>query len=179
MCTRYSLKARAKVGVPNGSQSPKQAVSRLILRAREWRVQWVFGSPSAVVSTYVKRLALALMVFTWSTVATAQTLDAPTAIFAASAVTDWVTTHYLLQSSNGTREGAELNPLLRWAEGRPALMYSTAVALDVASVIGWKKLTKNHSRVQKIGLYAAAGARFYLAYRNYQTAQDIRTGRLR
>jgi len=107
-----------------------------------------------------------------------QTLNLPTVAFAAGAAADWVTTYRNLKtpatiSADGLMrtEFYEANPMIGWAEDRPALMFTVAAGLDVAGVYAWHRLTERHRKIRAIGLYAAAAGRFALAYRNHRTRE--------
>lgn len=108
-------------------------------------------------------------------------IDLAIVTFATAATADWVTTHRNLRtpgrvSADGlTRtEFRELNPLIGWAADSPWLMYTVAAGLDTAGVYAWHRLTKNHTKIRAIGLYAAAAARFGLAYRNTRVLHRLR-----
>lgn len=92
--------------------------------------------------------------------AQAQTLDLSTVVFASGATADWVTTY---RNRDYFREG---NPLIAWLDAKPVAMIGVGVALDAASVYGWTRLTRKHTRLRAIGFYTAAAVRFGVAYRN-------------
>lgn len=105
---------------------------------------------------YVLLLALVLS----ATPVVAQDLQLPTIAFASAASADWVTTYRHMPYAR------EENPMLRWLDHKPAAMVAVGAGLDVASVYGWKKLTRHHRKWQTIGLYSAAAFRTFLAVRN-------------
>jgi hypothetical protein len=107
------------------------------------------------------KAAFALMtLFAVSCDASAQELDVPTIAFASSAATDWVTTY---RNRNYFREG---NPAIAWLDDKPVAMIGLGMAIDTAGVYSWRRLTRNHRRLRAVGLYAAAAARFAIAFRN-------------
>jgi hypothetical protein len=108
----------------------------------------------------VKAAFVLITIFAFSCEAGAQELDVPTVAFASSAATDWVTTY---RNRNHFREG---NPAIAWLDHKPVAMIGLGVAIDAAGVYGWRRLTRNHTRLRAVGLYAAAAARFAVAYRN-------------
>jgi len=114
----------------------------------------------------------------------ARKLDLPTVAFMAGATADWVTTHRNLStppiiSADGLyrTEFYEANPLLGWAADKPVLMYAVAAGLDAGGVYAWYRLTTNHRKIRAVGLYAAAAARFAIAYRNHHRREQFLKGR--
>jgi peptidoglycan/LPS O-acetylase OafA/YrhL len=111
-----------------------------------------------------------LVVFVlWGGVASAQ--DLPTVTFAVAASADWVTTYRHMPHAR------EDNPLLRWIDHKPATMVALGASLDVATVYGWKTLTRNHRKWQAVGLYSAAAVRAFLAVRNTRRLHRITSSR--
>jgi hypothetical protein len=108
----------------------------------------------------VKAAIIVLAVLAVSGEARGQELDVPTVAFASGAATDWVTTY---RNRNYFRES---NPVIAWLDHKPVAMIGLGVAIDTAGVYGWRRLTRNHTRLRAAGLYAAAAARFAIAYRN-------------
>jgi hypothetical protein len=86
----------------------------------------------------------------------------PIKVFAVSAAADWISTYRFLVDKSGT----EANPMLRFTHNRPIQTVLAGTAFDVAGVYAWKRVTRNHRRIQTIGLYAASGFRIYLAIHN-------------
>ena len=92
----------------------------------------------------------------------ARAQDLAMVAFASGATADWVSTH---ENVKYFREG---NPLLRWLDHKPKAMIALGAGMDAASVYGWHKLTKNHPKWRKVGLYGAAAVRVWITYRNVQ-----------
>lgn len=95
-------------------------------------------------------------------------LKLPTAIFAASAAADWMTTyhgikHYRLR---------ETNPLIRRFEGTPAKMVLIGGAIDIGAAAAWNySMGRRHPRVAAAGLWTMAAFRAYLAVHNLRNVQ--------
>ncbi|MGE3843177.1 MAG: hypothetical protein AB7I50_16515 [Vicinamibacterales bacterium] len=90
-------------------------------------------------------------------------LRLPLAVYSSSAVADLYTTHAAL------RRGVfyEKNPMGAWLDHRPTALVAFSATADAAIVWGLHRwLAPRHSRVLRVGLYAAAGARFWFAARN-------------
>ena len=100
--------------------------------------------------------------------ASGQGLDLPSVVFASGAATDWVTTY---RNRNYFREG---NPAIAWLDRKPAAMIGLGAGIDAAGVYGWRRITRNHKRLRAVGLYAAAAARFAIAYRNDRMRRSAR-----
>jgi hypothetical protein len=90
-------------------------------------------------------------------------LRLPLAIYASSAGADLFTTHQALQ-----RDGFyELNPVGGWLDEHPTGLVVFSAAADAAVVWSLHRwLAPRHSRLLRVGLYAASGVRFWLAARN-------------
>ena len=100
-------------------------------------------------------------------------LKLPTVVFTAGATADWITTY-----RNVTRGGSEANPLLRPLREHPKALVATGAAMDVAGVLIWNHYAgRNHPKLGMIGLYVAAGARFYMAYKNNQRLNEHLAGK--
>ena len=100
-------------------------------------------------------------------------LKLPTVVFTAGATADWITTY-----RNVTRRGSEANPLLRPLREHPKALVATGAAMDVAGVLIWNHyMGRNHPKLGMIGLYVAAGARFYMAYKNNQRLNEHLAGK--
>ncbi len=95
-----------------------------------------------------------------------------TAVFAAAATADWVTTTQML-----ARHGVELNPALAWAHNKPFQVVSGGVAMDVAGTLAWKHAMRRHPRIYTTGMVVSAAFRVYLAAHNVRL--DARLDRLR
>lgn len=90
-------------------------------------------------------------------------LRLPLTVYTSSAAADLYTTHAAL------RRGAfyERNPMGAWIDHRPTALVAFSASADAAIVWGLHRwLAPKHSRVLRVGLYAAAGVRFWLAARN-------------
>ncbi len=107
--------------------------------------------------------------------------DPATAVFASGAIADWVSTYQLLNAP-AVRVGdiewhpAEGNPLIGWADSKPAAMVLMGAGIDIAGVLAWNRLTRNHPTLRKVGLVAAGAARFGFAYRNYKLMEKFKKG---
>ena len=112
-------------------------------------------------------LALVVLGLSWGE-ARAQTLDLPTVAFASGAATDWVTTY------RNRTYFREANPVIGWLDHKPAAMIGLGVGIDVAGVYAWRRVTRNHKKLQAIGLYTAAAVRVAIAYRNDRMRRSIR-----
>lgn len=106
------------------------------------------------------RFAALMAVLLLPTPAAAQRLDLPTVAFASGATADWITTH------RNMKYWREQNPLLRWIDHKPTAMVAIGASVDVAGYYAWRKITKNHPTWRAVGLYSAAGLRFYFAARH-------------
>jgi len=90
-------------------------------------------------------------------------LRLPLVVYTSSAAADLYTTHAAL------RRGAfyEKNPMGAWIDHRPTALVAFSATADAAIVWGLHRwLAPRHSRVLRVGLYAAAGVRFWFAARN-------------
>ena len=96
-----------------------------------------------------------------------QTFDLPTLAFASGAATDWVTTY---RNRNYFREA---NPVIAWLDHKPVAMIGLGVGIDAAGVYAWRRVTRNHKKLQAIGLYSAAAVRVAVAYRNDRMRRSI------
>ena len=97
-----------------------------------------------------------------------QGLKLPTIVFAGAAGTDWVTTY-----RNVTRGGSEANPLLSPLRSKPKGMVALGAGMDIAGVLAWNHfIGRRHPRLAAVGLYVAAAARAYIAYRNNQRLNE-------
>ena len=94
--------------------------------------------------------------------------DIPTSIFIGASSADWVSTHQFLKCQCGITEG---NPTIAWLEHKPAQMIALGAAIDGGGLLAWKYATRNHSKLQKIGLIAASSFRVYLAAKNFHLIQ--------
>lgn len=141
----------AKTGVPNGIHTANSTHNERHRRLRERGV-----------------LGLFILCGLLPIPATAQTLDLSTIAFASGATADWVTTYQNVQVFD------EANPLLHWLDDRPKTMIAAGVAMDVGVYYGWRKVTKNHTKLRAIGLYSLAAVRAYVAYRNVQLMRRYR-----
>jgi hypothetical protein len=110
--------------------------------------------------TSIRFVIVVLAVFACRGEAGAQQLDLPTVAFASSAAADWVTTY---RNRNYFREA---NPVIGWLDHKPVAMIGLGAAIDTAGVYGWRRMTRNHTRLRAVGLYAATAARIAIAYRN-------------
>ena len=100
-------------------------------------------------------------------------LKLPTVVFTAGATADWITTY-----RNVTRGGSEANPLLRPLREHPKALVATGAAMDVAGVLIWNHyMGRNHPKLGMVGLCVAAGARFYMAYKNNQRLNEHLAGK--
>jgi len=91
-------------------------------------------------------------------------LTRPTITFAAAATADWITTYRFLSSPYGIPEA---NPMLAFTHARPVPTVLAGTAMDVAGVYAWRRFVgPRHQRIARVGLYAAAGFRVWLAARN-------------
>jgi len=123
-------------------------------------------------ASILSRLSLIVLVLGLSVSAQAQDLTAPTFTFAAAAASDWVTTYRNLSSPYGI---TEINPLLKFTHAKPVPTVLAGAALDVAGVVAWNGLVgKRHPKLARVGLYAAAGFRVWLASRNLGKYKDWR-----
>ena len=117
----------------------------------------------------MKTIALAVAVLGLSCgEARGQTLELPTVAFASGAATDWVTTY------RNRTYFREANPIIAWLDHKPVAMIGLGVGIDVASVYAWRRVTRNHKKLQAIGLYTAAAVRVAIAYRNDRMRRSIR-----
>ena len=86
-------------------------------------------------------------------------LNLPTAIFASAAAADWATTYHGVSSG----KFAEGNPTIRQWQDHPAGMVAAGAAMDVGSVLLWRRLVgRRHRKIAAAGLYAVATFRMYL-----------------
>lgn len=85
----------------------------------------------------------------------------PLSAYVLAAVADNASTIQFL--ANKTAE--EKNPAINWI-GNPAAMLAVGVGMDAAAIYSWMKLTKDHKKVQKVGLYAVTLLRTGLALNN-------------
>ncbi len=96
-------------------------------------------------------------------------LRLPLALYSSSAAADLYTTHAALQ------RGAfyEKNPMGAWIDHRPTALVAFSATADAAIVWGLHRwLAPRHSRLLRVGLYAASGVRFWLAARNAAATRD-------
>jgi hypothetical protein len=115
----------------------------------------------------MKALVLAFVLVCGLPAVSAQSLRVPTTVFALSSMADWSSTYVGL--SNGT---GEQNPLLWFTESRPLPTVLVGASMDVAAVWAWNRYVgRSHPKLARIGLYVAAGFRFWLTYRNVSSLQ--------
>lgn len=71
-------------------------------------------------------------------------------------------------TAEGLRRGRirEANPMLSWAEDRPALMLGVKAGLAVGSVIALRELRKKHPRVAMIAAGVMAAGYAWVIVRN-------------
>lgn len=98
----------------------------------------------------------------------------PLYTFMLGAGADWATTAYNL--GDGPNQSHEADPLYNWVKN-PKAMVATGIGIDAAATWLWMNRTKDHKKIQSIGLYVAAAARGYFAIHNYKI--DVASGRLR
>lgn len=100
-----------------------------------------------------------------------RSLVLPTMVFAAGAAADWTSTFHALD--DGCKED---NILINRFQKRPGVMIATGIGIDVAGAWAWNHYVgRNHPTLAKVGLYAAAAFRAYLAIRNVTAAREMRT----
>jgi hypothetical protein len=87
-------------------------------------------------------------------------VDFATVTFAGAAAADWASTH------ESTKYFREANPVISWLDHKPKAMIALGAGIDVAGVLAWHRLTRNHKRLRAAGLYGAAAARVFIAARN-------------
>jgi hypothetical protein len=85
----------------------------------------------------------------------------PLMVFSAAAAADWASTAWSL-SHPASRED---NPLIAWAGAPPAIIAAGA-AIDTVGAYAWMKSTRNHRKLQSVGLLVAAAFRGYLVVHN-------------
>lgn len=120
----------------------------------------------------MKPLLFALFLLMTSTSASAQEtrlgaysqhpFDLPTAVFAAAAGADHLTTQIALRRG-GYREA---NPLLAFARNDPNAIGVAGVFTDTATVWVTNRLLGKHPFARRATLYGMAGLRFYVAAKN-------------
>ena len=111
---------------------------------------------------FSKVLAVLVLFVTVGSPVSADAQDLSTVAFASGATADWISTH---ENVKYFREG---NPLLRWLDHKPKAMIALGAGMDVAGVYAWHRLTRNHPKWRRVGLYGAAAARAWITYRNVQ-----------
>jgi hypothetical protein len=106
-------------------------------------------------------------------------LKLPTAIWAASAAADWMTT-YRFSTQYGDLLH-ETNPLIRGLDQHPAWLVTAGASIDVGTWWAANRfLGQKHPRWMQAALYGSAAFRMYLTAYNLQMmrrAQAIRDGR--
>ena len=97
-------------------------------------------------------------------------LALPSGVFAAAAAADWTSTYYALD--NGCKED---NVVINRLQRHPPLLIFAGAGIDVAGMWAWNTYVgRQHPRLAKIGLYAAAGFRLYLAAKNISAVSQQR-----
>lgn len=97
--------------------------------------------------------------------AAAQSLTVPRTLFLTAAAADWTTT-----AMNRSHGFPEHNPLINWTDNTPT-MITVGVAMDLGGLWLWERLTRNHRRLTRVGLFVAAGLRFAVAAQNFYSYQ--------
>jgi hypothetical protein len=95
-----------------------------------------------------------------SSVAGAQGLT-PLQTYVLAAVADNASTIQFIANDTGH----EANPLINRIDN-PKVMLAVGAAADVAATVTWIHVTKNHPKLQAIGLYSVAALRIALAINN-------------
>jgi hypothetical protein len=113
--------------------------------------------------------ACGLFLLAMPSLARAQSLKIPTAVFAIAAAGDWATTAVGL--AGGAREQ---NPLLKRFRRNPTSTVAAGALIDLAGVCLWNRAVgHHHPKLAVAGLYTAAAFRTYLAIHNLRTPNII------
>ena len=100
-------------------------------------------------------------------VAFAKGSSTPETVFKMAAASDWMSTAYFLR----TPGMYETNPEINWIKNEPA-MIGAGAATDVVGAWTWRKVTRNHLKVQEAGFIAAAVLRGYFVVDNIKSAHQ-------
>lgn len=92
-----------------------------------------------------------------------------TSIWASAVAVDYTTTYRLIKAGGG-----EANPVLSWLDHKPIAMITLGTSLDISVLIIWNKITEDKPKLNKIGILASAGFKFYLANKNYKLYKGIK-----